>query len=65
MVVKEKVKCIAMLTGLIENEEVKCQKYFPDLGHIMKFENIKITCKSEETFPTFVKKTLEVKEQVW
>lgn len=49
-----------MLTSLIENNKVKCHEYFPKLNGQITFANIKITCTTEETRPTYIKRIMEV-----
>lgn len=49
-----------MLTSLIENNKVKCHEYFPKLNGQITFDNIKITCITEEARPTYIKRIMEV-----
>lgn len=49
-----------MLTSLIEDNKVKCYEYFPKLNGQITFANIGITCKSEQTHPTYIKRIMEV-----
>lgn len=60
MVFQEKAESIIMLTSLMENNCVKCHEYFPKMNGEVSFSDIKISCKSEETFPNFIKRILEI-----
>lgn len=60
MVLQEKAESIIMLTSLIENNKVKCHEYFPKFQGEVTFTDIKVTCKSEEVHPTFIKRIMEV-----
>lgn len=51
-----------MLTSLIESDKVKCHEYFPKLSGQITFANIKVSCKREEVYPTFIKRNLEVEK---
>lgn len=66
MVLQHNVESIVMLTSLIEDNKVKCHEYFPKLHGTIQVENISITCKSEQTYPTYIKRVMaveKVKEQ--
>lgn len=45
MVWEQKSTLIVMVTPLIENDYIKCHKYWPDLNETLKLhDDIKITC---------------------
>lgn len=51
-----------MLTPFFEDGRGKCHQYFPDLDKELSFDDIEITCRSEEKHEKFVKKILDVKK---
>jgi hypothetical protein len=62
MVLQEKTETIVMLTSIFENTKIKCHEYFPNLNACIKFANIIITCKSEKTHSTYIRRILEVQK---
>jgi protein tyrosine phosphatase len=62
MVLQHKVESIVMLTGLVEDNKVKCHEYFPKLNGKITFNNIHISCKSELTYPTYIKRVMDVEK---
>lgn len=60
MILQYKVESIVMLTSLVEENKIKCHEYFPKLDSQVKFDNIAVTCASQEVLPTFIKLLLEV-----
>lgn len=52
-----------MLTSLIENNKVKCHEYFPKLNGQITFDNMNISCTSEEDVRSnFIKRVIEVEK---
>uniref|UniRef100_A0A914W263 protein-tyrosine-phosphatase n=1 Tax=Plectus sambesii TaxID=2011161 RepID=A0A914W263_9BILA len=48
MILQHKIEQIVMLCNLIEDERVKCEKYWPDAGETMTYANTNITLLREE-----------------
>ena len=45
MVYEQKSSLIVMVTPLIENDYIKCHKYWPDLNETLKlYDDLKLTC---------------------
>jgi protein tyrosine phosphatase len=62
MVLQDNSEFIVMLTGLIENNKLKCHKYFPSIGSKIQFDEIIISCLSENTHNNFVKRIFEIQK---
>eukprot|EP01147_Barroeca_monosierra_P008355 gene8355-895_t len=66
MVAQERVRVIVMVTGLVESSKSKCEKYWPDRGQVLAFENstqglaVKVFCEEEEQCPSWTKRTFTV-----
>ncbi|XP_060584796.1 uncharacterized protein LOC132740811 [Ruditapes philippinarum] len=62
MVWQEKVGKIVMLTKLIEAGASKCDQYWPERGFRLTFANIQVTCRSEDIFSNYTKRSFVVKQ---
>lgn len=47
MVWQKEVETIIMATNLVDKGKIKCEKYWPDQGEEMYFEDIVVTCEAE------------------
>ncbi|XP_060603468.1 multiple epidermal growth factor-like domains protein 10 [Ruditapes philippinarum] len=62
MVWQERVCKIVMLTNLIEQGVQKCDKYWPDKDVCIMYEDVKVTCQSEEIYPCFAVRIFSVEK---
>ncbi|XP_060603462.1 receptor-type tyrosine-protein phosphatase epsilon-like [Ruditapes philippinarum] len=62
MVWQERVCKIVMLTNLIEQGVQKCDKYWPDKDVCIMYEDVKVTCQSEEIYPCFTVRIFSVEK---
>ncbi|XP_060603459.1 receptor-type tyrosine-protein phosphatase mu-like [Ruditapes philippinarum] len=62
MVWQESVCKIVMLTNLEELGVQKCDKYWPDKDKCIMYEDVKVTCQSEEIYPCFTVRIFSVEK---
>ncbi|KAH9492068.1 hypothetical protein Btru_026739, partial [Bulinus truncatus] len=59
MLWEQKIDKVVMLTNLVENNKIKCEKYWPEKGK-SQFGQIKVNVISTHTFSDYVIRTLEL-----
>lgn len=62
MILQHNIESIIMLTSLVENNKIKCHEYFPKLNGQIVFANIKITCRIEQTYASYIRRVLDVEK---
>ncbi|XP_078656418.1 receptor-type tyrosine-protein phosphatase epsilon-like [Branchiostoma floridae x Branchiostoma belcheri] len=50
---QEKSPCIVMVTNLMENNKVKCERYWPDNTHTQEYGDFGVTCMREDVYTDF------------
>ncbi|PSN51501.1 Receptor-type tyrosine-protein phosphatase epsilon [Blattella germanica] len=60
MVWQENVQVIAMMTNLFESGKLKCDKYWPDLGHEVTYGAISVLTASNQIFADYTFRILNV-----
>ncbi|ARF10262.1 protein-tyrosine phosphatase [Hokovirus HKV1] len=54
MVFEYDIKCIIMLTKLVENKKIKAHRYWPSKYNIVKYKNIKVSCIKENIISDYL-----------
>ncbi|EGD81760.1 hypothetical protein PTSG_11881 [Salpingoeca rosetta] len=66
MIAQEKTRVIIMVTNTEEKGRRKCEKYWPDPGHVLSFEGsvhgpaVQVLCKSETRAQAWVRREFQV-----
>ncbi|XP_019645297.1 PREDICTED: receptor-type tyrosine-protein phosphatase U-like [Branchiostoma belcheri] len=50
---QEKSPCIVMVTNLMENNKVKCERYWPGNTHTQEYGDFGVTCMREDIYTDF------------
>ncbi|XP_052764646.1 receptor-type tyrosine-protein phosphatase kappa-like isoform X2 [Mya arenaria] len=58
MIWQQKVEKIVMVTNLMEEGKEKCEQYWPNIGTILTYSGVKVTCQSEYEYAEFTRRLL-------
>lgn len=62
MVLQNRIESIVMLTSFAEKQKIKCYEYYPKLQCEIFFNDINVSCVSEETDENFDRKILRIEK---
>ncbi|XP_052250966.1 multiple epidermal growth factor-like domains protein 10 isoform X2 [Dreissena polymorpha] len=60
MVWQQNVEKIVMVTNLVEEGKDKCEKYWPSVGAPQMYDDIQVSCQSEDDYAEFTRRTFTV-----